>query len=176
MREKRAAQEPGSRDKKQKKPDQPGKEEQDDPKKRIAELEEQVKELLEQIDELTRSMADWHSAMFSALNLVLKQYSDKLEFEREHLLNLMPRRIDYLVLKKDPEVTIELDAFRLFQKHNIVEGKSYEDAQESDLERHQLCDAVPGAAGAAGPNFRKRCNHHDHPQFISAETAPGPGG
>ena len=39
----------------------------------------------------------------------------------------MPTRIDCLVIKKDEAVPIDLDAFRLFSKHNVVEFKSYQD-------------------------------------------------
>ena len=129
--------------------------EQDDPEARIRELEAQVEDLMRQIVKLRRSIVDWHSAIFGALNLVLKQYRHGLEIEREHLLNLMPRRIDYLVLKKDPSLVIELDAFRLFREHNIVEAKSYEDALDRKviwsvisyaaqyLEQQEPADSIP---------------------------------
>ena len=70
--------------------------------------------------------------MFAALNLILKPYRENLELEREHLLNLMPTRIDCLVIKKNSALPIELDAFRIFRGHNVIELKSHADALDID--------------------------------------------
>ena len=109
---------------------------------RIAQLEKQVEEQLQQIAALQKTVIDWHSAMFGAVNLVLKPYQYNLTIEREHLLNLMPSRIDCLVVKKDPSIPIQLDAFRLFSKYNVIEFKSYRD----DLDEFVLWRTIGYAA------------------------------
>ena len=84
-------------------------------RRQIAELEAQVESLMQRITKLQKSIVDWHSAMYSAISLILKPYRSNLTIVREHLLNLMPRRIDCLVIKKDGDISINLDAFRLFR-------------------------------------------------------------
>ena len=98
-----------------------------DDEQRIAELEDQIEELLRQIDELQATIIDWHSAMFGALNLILKDHQSNLEWDRERLLNLMPRRIDCIIVKKNASIPIDMDAFRIFRKYNVIELKSYQD-------------------------------------------------
>ena len=112
------------------------------PQERIAQLEKQVEELLQQIVTLQKSVIDWHSAMFGALNLILKPHKFNLTLEREHLLNLMPTRIDCLVVNKDSSIPIDMDVFRLFRKHNIIELKSYKD----DLDETVLWHTISYAA------------------------------
>ena len=113
------------------------------PQERIAQLEGQVEALLQQILELQKTVIDWHSAMFGAIHLILKPYKFNLTLEREHLLNLMPTRIDCLVIKKDDRLPIDLNAFRLFRKHNIIELKSYRDSLDEDV----LWQTISYAAG-----------------------------
>ena len=96
-----------------------------DPQQRIVELEQRIAELVQQVQALRKSdTTDWHSAMFAALHLILKPWKFNLMIEREHLLNTMPTRIDCLVVKVDKRLPIELDMFRLFRKHNVIELKS----------------------------------------------------
>ena len=123
-----------------------------EPQQRITQLEKQVEDLLHQIVTLQTSIVDWHSAMFAALNLILRPYRYNLEIEREHLLNLMPTRIDCLVIKKNSALPIELDAFRLFRTHNVIEMKSHGDALDIDTIWHTLGYAY---------------------QYLSLETHPG---
>ena len=107
-------------------------------KQKIHALEQQIEALNQQIINLQKDLVDWHSAMFGALNLILKPYKHNLVIEREHLLNLMPTRIDCLIVKKDDRIPIELDAFRLFRRHNVIELKSYEDALDMDVIMHTI--------------------------------------
>ena len=93
-------------------------------KQKIAEYEAQIEDLLNQINELQKTLIDWHSAMYGAINLILKPHMYNLEMERELLLNLMPRRIDCMVIKKNASIPIDLDMFRIFRKHNVLELKS----------------------------------------------------
>ena len=108
------------------------------PQERIARLEQQVEDLLRQIVMLQKDVIDWHSAMFGALNLILKPHKFNLTLEREHLLNLMPTRIDCLVVKKDGSIPIDMDVFRLFRKHNIIELKSYKDELDETVLWHTI--------------------------------------
>ena len=106
---------------------------QEEARERIAALEEQIRELMEQIISIQKTQVDWHAAMFSALRLILKPHRYNLILEREHLLNLSPTRIDCLVVKKDSSIPIDMDVFRLFRTHNVIEMKSYEDALNIDV-------------------------------------------
>ena len=108
------------------------------PEEQIEQLEQRVQELLAQIFNLREHVVDWHSAMFAALKLILKPYRFNLTMEREHLLNLMPTRIDCLIVKKDESIPIDMDVFRLFRKHNVIELKSYEDALNADVLWHTI--------------------------------------
>ena len=121
-------------------------------RRQIAELEAQVESLMKRITALQKSIVDWHSAMYSAISLILKPYRSNLTIVREHLLNLMPRRIDCLVIKKDGDISINLDAFRLFRKHNVVEFKSFRD----NLDERVLWQTISYAASyrALEPNVR----------------------
>ena len=122
--------------------DNPSISESDEARRRISELEAQVETLMQQISALQRTIVDWHSAMFGAINLILKPYKYNLAIEREHLLHLMPTRIDCLVIKKDGDIPIDLDAFRLFRKHNVIELKSFRD----DLDESVLWHTISYAA------------------------------
>ena len=104
-----------------------------DPNQRIKELEQQIEDLVKQYDALQQTLIDWHSAMFGAVNLILKPNKYNLILEREYLLNLMPRRIDCMIFKKNKQIPIDVDAFRLFRKYNVVEFKSYQDDLNIDV-------------------------------------------
>ena len=121
-------------------------------RRQIAELEAQVESLTQQITVLQKSIVDWHSAMYSAISLILKPYKNNLTIEREHLLNLMPRRIDCLVIKINGEIPIDMDVFRLFRKHNVVEFKSFHD----NLDERVLWQTISYAASyrALEPNVK----------------------
>ena len=96
-------------------------------------MEQQIEDLVKQRDALQKTIIDWHSAMFGAVNLILKPYKYNLILEREYLLNLMPRRIDCMIFKKDKNIPIDVDAFQLFRRHNVVEFKSYLDDLNIDV-------------------------------------------
>ena len=102
-------------------------------RKEIKDLEAQVEELLLKILELQKTVIDWHSAMFGALCLILKPHRFNLTMEREHLLNLMPTRIDCLIAKKNQDIEIDMDVFRSFLKYNVIELKSYQDSLDEKV-------------------------------------------
>lgn len=66
----------------------------------------------------------WHPAFCSAMELELREYKKYLRYEREHNLGKMPLKIDFLVIRKNPSVTIKNDIGDFFLGHNIFEYKS----------------------------------------------------
>jgi hypothetical protein len=71
---------------------------------------------------------DWHSAFFDAVQMELAQDRDKLQFEREHPLNVEPLRPDVLIIKKPPNAVLHQKFAQFFRGHNIFEFKSPEDS------------------------------------------------
>ncbi len=66
----------------------------------------------------------WHPAFCSAMELELREYKKYLRYEREHNLGKMPLKIDFLVIRKNPSVTIKNDIGDFFLGNNIFEYKS----------------------------------------------------
>ncbi len=66
----------------------------------------------------------WHPAFCSAMELELREYKKYLSYEREHNLGKMPLKIDFLVIRKNPGVTIKNDIGDFFLGNNIFEYKS----------------------------------------------------
>ena len=66
----------------------------------------------------------WHPAFCSAMELELREYKKYLRYEREHNLRKMPLKIGFLVIRKNPGVTIKNDIGDFFLGHNIFEYKS----------------------------------------------------
>ncbi len=66
----------------------------------------------------------WHPAFCSAMELELREYKKYLSYEREHNLGKMPLKIDFLVIRKNPGVTIKNDIGDFFLVNNIFEYKS----------------------------------------------------
>lgn len=67
----------------------------------------------------------WHPGAYAAFRIEFwKGVGRVLVFENEYNLGTKPRQIDFLVIKKDPEIPIEKNIGRIFRRHNIVEYKS----------------------------------------------------
>ena len=66
----------------------------------------------------------WHPAFCSAMELELREYKKYLRYEREHNLGKMPLKIDFLVIKKKPNIVIKNDIGDFFLGDNIFEYKS----------------------------------------------------
>jgi hypothetical protein len=66
----------------------------------------------------------WHPAFVVAIQGLLIDYSDALEYRLEHPLNEKPLRIDFLVIKKRPDVVIKRQIAEIFRLENILEYKS----------------------------------------------------
>jgi len=58
------------------------------------------------------------------VELELREYKKYLSYEREHNLGKMPLKIDFLVIRKNPGVTIKNDIGDFFLGNNIFEYKS----------------------------------------------------
>jgi hypothetical protein len=70
----------------------------------------------------------WHPAFVQALQLELEDYADVLEFRTEQPLTTEPLRIDAVVVKKKPGVTIDKNIGRIFRTRNIFEFKGPRDS------------------------------------------------
>lgn len=66
----------------------------------------------------------WHPAFCSAMELELRDYKKFLRYEREHNLSKMPLKIDFLVIKKTPDIVIKNEIGDFFLGTNIFEYKS----------------------------------------------------
>ena len=75
----------------------------------------------------------WHPAFYNAMHLELKENKEDLEFTEELILNTLPLRVDMLIVKKKIPCEIQNEIGRIFQKHNLLEYKSPEDALNYDV-------------------------------------------
>jgi hypothetical protein len=71
-----------------------------------------------------RERIQWHPAFAQAMKLELEQYKDMLDFLDEYQLSTGPLKIDMVVIKKVPGVTIEKNIARIFKRVNLLEYKS----------------------------------------------------
>lgn len=69
----------------------------------------------------------WHPACYAALNLEFKENRCDLEFLQEIPINVLPLRIDTLIIKKKHNCMIKNEIGKLFRVHNLVEYKSPDD-------------------------------------------------
>ena len=76
---------------------------------------------------------DWHAGFASAIPLELKDYEAELGFDSEHILNLRPIKIDFIVLKKKHNFRIDKNFGKIFRKYNIFEYKSPRAALNIDV-------------------------------------------
>ncbi|HBN57062.1 MAG TPA: hypothetical protein DD414_09830 [Lachnospiraceae bacterium] len=74
----------------------------------------------------------WHPAFCSAMELVLEEDREYLEFIREHNLNTKPLEVDLLIIKKPRDHQVKDKIGRIFKEHNIFEYKSPGDAMNID--------------------------------------------
>ncbi len=74
----------------------------------------------------------WHPAFCSAVELILGQDREHLEFIREHNLNTKPLEIDLLVIKKPAGYRVRDEIGRIFREYNIFEYKSPDDELNID--------------------------------------------
>ena len=90
----------------------------------------------------------WHPAFQGPMELEMRDYRDKLEYDDEHVLTKESEIVDLLVIKKDKDVVIDNDIGEIFRTHNLVEFKSPDDGLTID----DLCKTMarPTATRAWG--------------------------
>ena len=72
-------------------------------------------------------ITQWHPAFYGAMQLELAEDKMELDFAEEVILNMLPLRLDMLVIKKKRAYTIRNEIGSIFQKYNILEYKSPDD-------------------------------------------------
>ena len=83
---------------------------------------------MDDIEKKNKYEIQWHPAFVVALQALLIDYSDDLEYRLEHPLTTGPLRIDILVIKKRPDAVIKRQIAEIFRQENIVEYKSPTDS------------------------------------------------
>ncbi len=76
---------------------------------------------------------DWHSGFEGGLRFSLRKYSQDIEIDREHYLSREPLRIDFIIIKKHPDVIVDNAIGRGFLGHNIIEYKNPNDDLNIDV-------------------------------------------
>jgi hypothetical protein len=74
----------------------------------------------------------WHPGCCRAIKLELREGSEHLAFEQEHIVNSKPIQIDLLIIKKADNIVTANDIGKIFRGHNIIEFKSPEDSLNYD--------------------------------------------
>ena len=69
----------------------------------------------------------WHPACYAALNQEFKENKYDLEFQQEIPINVLPLRIDTLIIKKKRNCILQNEIGKLFRTYNLVEYKSPDD-------------------------------------------------
>ena len=72
--------------------------------------------------------SQWHPACYAALNLEFAENKHDLEFQQELSLNVLPLRVDTLIIKKKRNCIVKNEMGKLFRIHNLVEYKSPDDS------------------------------------------------
>ena len=75
----------------------------------------------------------WHPAFYGAMHLEFIDNKDDLEFTEEMILNTLPLRVDMLIVKKRHPCMIQNEIGQIFEKYNLLEYKSPEDALNYDV-------------------------------------------
>ena len=74
----------------------------------------------------------WHPAFCSAMELILDQDKEYLEFLQEYNLSKKPLEMDLLIIKKTASYKVKDDIGQIFKGHNIFEYKSPDDEMNID--------------------------------------------
>ena len=72
-------------------------------------------------------LTQWHPAFCAAIELTFLEDADKLEFDRENVLNTKPITIDLVVIKKIRNAVLNNNIGKIFREFNILEYKSPND-------------------------------------------------
>ena len=73
---------------------------------------------------MKRSLLQWHPAFQAVLQIELSGEAEFLQFFKEYNLTDGPLRADTLIIKKEPDKSIQKNIGRIFRKFNIVEYKN----------------------------------------------------
>jgi len=73
-----------------------------------------------------KELAMYHKAAFAAFKYLLRKYKHNgdVELLDEHQLSKKSLQIDIIVVKKNPEITVEENWGKIFREYNIIEYKS----------------------------------------------------
>ena len=72
---------------------------------------------------MAATRTNWHEAITCAIQIDLRDYSQILEYETEHFLSHNKNRIDFLIIKKQSNLSIPKHIASIFHTHNIFEIK-----------------------------------------------------
>ena len=75
----------------------------------------------------------YHPGFVGGLGVLLWDYREMIDIVPEKWLSTEGIRMDILIIKKDPAVTVNNDMCRIFRRHNILEYKSPEDELSIDV-------------------------------------------
>ena len=69
----------------------------------------------------------WHPAFYGVMYLEFKENKEDLSFSEEVILNILPLRVDMLIIKKKYPCELHNEIGKLFSKYNLIEYKSPDD-------------------------------------------------
>jgi len=75
----------------------------------------------------------WHPGFYGAMHLELRENKEDLEFTEEVILNMLPLRVDMLVVKKKYDCEIQNEIGKIFGRYNLIEYKSPTDSLNYDV-------------------------------------------
>jgi hypothetical protein len=81
---------------------------------------------------LKKGRNQWHPGYCGAIELGLRADREYLEFDKEHLLNSAPLKMDLFIVKKKSNIVTHNSIGKIFRRYNIIEFKSPDDALNYD--------------------------------------------
>ena len=133
---------------------------------------------MDEAEKKNKKDIQWHQAFVVAIQGILIDYSDVLEYRLEHPLNEKPLRIDFLVVKKRPETVIKKQIAEIFQLENIVEYKSPTDYLSINefhkaLARTHLYKSLSPNLDISDMTLSFVCSTHPRELFRRLRNTPG---
>lgn len=71
--------------------------------------------------------SQWHPAFCATMELICEKWKYALEFQPECQLGKKPNIVDLLIIKKQPDVALDMAFLENFRSFNILEFKSPDD-------------------------------------------------
>ena len=78
-------------------------------------------------ERVRKKRIQWHPAFCSAVQLVFREETISLSYQKEYLLNTKPLQADLLIIKKPAEGRLNNSLGHIFKGNNLLEYKSPED-------------------------------------------------